>query len=847
MLFSSGAAYGQWPPMALRPDLSKSGGSGRDCMLRPDVLLVPFEQVGIDAIADVGGKNASLGEMIRQLGPRGVKVPGGFATTASAYRGFIAANELRPQLERLLGQLDVNDLEALQAAGQAARQLLLDAPLQAPLADAILTAYRAMATPAGPASVAVRSSATAEDLPDASFAGQQETFLHIEGERALLEACRRCYASLFTDRAISYRQLNGFDHLQVALSIGVQRMVRSDLACAGVMFSIDTETGFRDAVLLTAAYGLGENVVQGSVNPDEWLIFKPTLLQDSLAQGTPDGGYAPILSRRLGSKAIRMVYADPADAEGDGLPVRNEAVPPEKRRRFALSEVEVLTLARWACVIERHYSEQRGSATPMDIEWAKDGLSGELFILQARPETVESRRGGTVLRSWHLDADDGEEIIRGRAIGASVSSGRARVINSVAEIDRFASGDLLVTARTDPDWEPILKKARGVVTDQGGRTCHAAIIAREMGITAIVGTGDGTGRIADGELITLSCCQGDVGHVYRGEVPFHVEEQAIDHLPSTRTKILMNVGNPEEAFNLAAIPCDGVGLARLEFIIANHIKVHPMALLRPEQVTDPAERDAISTLTAAYDHPADYYVDLLAQGMARIAAAFYPRPVILRFSDFKSNEYARLQGGASFEPSEENPMLGWRGASRYYAPAFRDAFALECQALKKVREGMGLRNVIPMVPFCRTPQEGDRVLAQMAASGLVRGENGLEVYVMCELPSNVIDGEAFAERFDGFSIGSNDLTQLTLGLDRDSALVAELFDERQAAVMEMIRLAIRTAKRCGRKIGICGQAPSDYPDFARFLVEEGIDSISLNPDAVVKTRIAIAAMEGELG
>ncbi len=806
-------------------------------MLNPDVLVVPFEQVGIGAIADVGGKNASLGEMIRQLGPRGVKVPGGFATTASAYRGFISANQLRPQLQSLLTELDANDLDALQVAGQAARQLLLEAPLPEPLAEAILAAYRAMAGPAGPASVAVRSSATAEDLPDASFAGQQETFLNIRGEQALLEACRRCYASLFTDRAISYRQNNGFDHLQVALSIGVQRMVRSDLACAGVMFSIDTETGFRDAVLLTAAWGLGENVVQGAVNPDEWLIFKPTL----------ERGFAPILSKRLGSKAVRMVYADPAEAEGDGRPVRNEAVPSEERRRFALSDQEVLTLARWACVIEEHYSERRGSPTPMDIEWARDGLSGELFILQARPETVESRRQGTVLRSWHLDPDGAEEIISGRAIGASVSSGRARVIGSAAEIDRFEEGDLLVTARTDPDWEPILKKAKGVVTDQGGRTCHAAIIAREMGITAIVGTGEGTSRIPDGEPITLSCCEGDVGHVYRGTVPFHVEEQAIDHLPPTRTKILMNVGNPEEAFNLAAIPCDGVGLARLEFIIANHIRVHPMALLRPEQVADPAEREAIATLTAAYDHPADYYVDLLAQGMARIAAAFYPRPVILRFSDFKSNEYARLLGGAAFEPSEENPMIGWRGASRYYAPAFRDAFALECQALKKVREGMGLSNVIPMVPFCRTPQEGDRVLAEMAGEGLVRGENGLEVYVMCELPSNVIDGEAFAERFDGFSIGSNDLTQLTLGLDRDSALVAELFDERQAAVMEMIRLAIRTARRCGRKIGICGQAPSDYPDFARFLVEEGIDSISLNPDAVVKTRLAIAQMERELG
>ena len=806
-------------------------------MLNPDVLVVPFEQVGIDAIADVGGKNASLGEMIRQLEPRGVKVPGGFATTASAYRGFITANQLRPQLQSLLSELDANDLEALQAAGQTARQLLLEAPLPEPLAAAILSAYRAMAGPDGPASVAVRSSATAEDLPDASFAGQQETFLHIEGEQALLEACRRCYASLFTDRAISYRQNNGFDHLQVALSIGVQRMVRSDLACAGVMFSIDTETGFRDAVLLTAAWGLGENVVQGAVNPDEWLIFKPTL----------ERGFAPILSKRLGSKAVRMVYTDPAEAKGDGRPVRNEAVPAEERRRFALSDEEALTLARWACVIEAHYSERRGHPTPMDIEWAKDGLSGELFILQARPETVESRRQDTVLRSWHLEPHEAEEIICGRAIGASVSSGRARVIGSAAEIDRFEDGDLLVTARTDPDWEPILKKAKGVVTDQGGRTCHAAIIAREMGITAIVGTGEGTSRIADGEPITLSCCEGDVGHVYRGMVPFHVEEQAIDHLPSTRTRILMNVGNPEEAFNLAAIPCDGVGLARLEFIIANHIRVHPMALLRPEEVADPVEREAIATLTAAYDHPADYYVDLLAQGMARIAAAFYPRPVILRFSDFKSNEYARLLGGAAFEPSEENPMIGWRGASRYYAPAFRDAFALECQALKKVREGMGLVNVIPMVPFCRTPQEGDRVLAEMAGEGLVRGENGLEVYVMCELPSNVIDGEAFAERFDGFSIGSNDLTQLTLGLDRDSALVAELFDERQTAVMEMIRLAIRTAKRCGRKIGICGQAPSDYPDFARFLVEEGIDSISLNPDAVVKTRLAIAQLERELG
>ncbi|MFO7629722.1 MAG: phosphoenolpyruvate synthase, partial [Prochlorococcaceae cyanobacterium] len=579
------------------------------------------------------------------------------------------------------------------------------------------------------------------------------------------------------------------------------------------------------------SYGLGENVVQGAVNPDEYLIFKPTLAQ----------GLAPILSKRLGSKAIRMVYGE----QLGGPAVRNIDVPPAERGRFALTDAEALQLARWAVAIEQHYSQQRGVPTPMDIEWAKDGLSGELFILQARPETVESRRSGAVLRSWQLEPHSATPILSGRAIGASVSSGRARLIRDPSEIGRFEEGDLLVTERTDPDWEPILKKASGVVTDQGGRTCHAAIIAREMGITAIVGTGDGSRRIADGQAITISCCEGDVGHVYPGTLAFRVLEQNLGELPATRTQILINVGNPEEAFKLAAIPCDGVGLARLEFIIANHIKVHPLALLAPERLTDPREREAIAKLTAAYPHPADYYVDLLAQGMARIAAAFYPRPVILRFSDFKSNEYARLLGGAVFEPKEENPMLGWRGASRYYSAGFREAFGLECQALRRVREEMGLSNVIPMVPFCRTPEEGDRVLAEMARHGLVRGEHGLQVYVMAELPSNVIAAAAFAERFDGFSIGSNDLTQLTLGLDRDSALVAELFDERHGAVKEMIRLMIRSAKRCGRKIGICGQAPSDYPEFARFLVEEGIDSISLNPDAVISGRIAIAAIESE--
>ena len=802
-------------------------------------LVLPFESVGLEDIPQVGGKNASLGEMLRSLRGDGVRVPDGFATTALAYRRFIDSAGLMEQLHTILDGLDSNDIAALQAAGATSRSLLLSTPLPADLETAILEAYRRLGSP----SVAVRSSATAEDLPDASFAGQQETFLNVHGEGALIAACRRCYASLFTDRAISYRQINGFDHFEVALSIGVQRMVRSDLAASGVMFSIDTETGFRDAVLLTAAYGLGENVVQGAVNPDELLIFKPTLEQ----------GYAPIVSKRLGSKAIRMVYAEDghgsaSDPSHPGASATcNVEVPEAERRCFALSDDEVLQLARWACTIERHYSIRRGQPTPMDIEWAKDGESGELFILQARPETVESRRSTSVRRSWHLEAGPGggnaEVLCRGRAIGASVSSGRARIIADPSQIRRFEPGDLLVTERTDPDWEPILKLASGVITNQGGRTCHAAIIAREMGITAIVGTGDGTERIADGELITASCCEGDEGRVYRGALPFRVEEQELGDLPSTRTQILMNVGNPEEAFNLAQLPCDGVGLARLEFIIANQIKVHPMALLQPERVRDPDVRHGIEALTQGYSHPSDYYVDGLSQGMARIAAAFFPRPVILRFSDFKSNEYANLLGGVDFEPNEENPMLGWRGASRYHSPAFREAFGLECQALRRVREQMGLVNVIPMVPFCRTPEEGDKVLAEMARHGLSRGENGLQVYVMCELPSNVIGAEAFAERFDGFSIGSNDLTQLTLGLDRDSALVADLFDERHATVMEMIRQVIRTARRCGRKIGICGQAPSDYPEFTAFLVAEGIDSISLNPDAVIETRLRVAALE----
>ena len=793
-------------------------------------LVVPLAQVGIGAVAQVGGKNASLGEMIRELSQVGVQVPDGFATTALAYRNLLTANHLVEPLQGLLGQLDTRDLEALQAAGLEARRLVFQAALPPELEQAIVAAYAALGAPA----VAVRSSATAEDLPEASFAGQQETFLHIQGDRALLQACRRCYASLFTDRAIVYRQQHGYDHLEVALSIGVQRMVRSDLACSGVMFSIDTETGFQDAVLLTAAYGLGENVVQGIVNPDEFLIHKPTL----------ELGFAPIVGKRLGSKNLRLVLTPSGSAEAEaGHPVRNEAVPSVDQQRFSLSDQEALQLARWAVLVERHYSAKRGVQTPMDLEWAKDGISGELFILQARPETVQSQRGQAVLRTWRLDPHQVSPLVCGSAVGTSVSHGRARVIGDPSDIQRFEQGDVLVTRRTDPDWEPILKRARGVVTDQGGRTCHAAIIAREMGITAVVGTGDGTSRIRDGQTITLSCCEGEEGRVYPGHVPYRMEEQAIEDLPATRTQILINLANPDEAFKLAAIPCDGVGLARLEFIIANQIRIHPLALLEPGRVRDPDQRQQIAALTRGYDPLSAYYVDRLSQGMARIAAAFYPKPVILRFSDFKSNEYAQLLGGASFEPVEANPMLGWRGASRYCSEAFRPAFGLECQALKRVREVMGLVNATPMVPFCRTPQEGDRVLAAMAAAGLVRGENGLEVYVMAELPSNVLAAEAFAQRFDGFSIGSNDLTQLTLGVDRDSALVAPLFDESDPSVMALVQMAIRTAKRCGRKIGICGQAPSDHPVFVRFLVKEGIDSISLNPDSLLATRLAVAAIE----
>lgn len=796
----------------------------------PGEWVLPLESVGLEALDRVGGKNASLGELLRHLRQAGVRVPPGFAITAAAYRLLLEHNGLVEPLRQLLQGLDGDDLAALRRVGATARQWLSQARLPEELAAAIGAAYRQL----GSGAVAVRSSATAEDLPEASFAGQQESFLHVEGEEALLAACRRCWASLFTDRAIVYRQQHGFDHLAVALSIGVQRMVLADRACAGVMFSLDTESGFTNAVLLTAAWGLGEAVVQGRVSPDEWLVFKPTLLQ----------GFAPILQRRLGSKEIRLVRA----SAGEGVepqPLQGEPVPLPEQRRFCLGDEEVLTLARWACAIEAHYSRCRGGPTPMDIEWAKDGPSGELYVLQARPETVQARRPAAVLRRWQLEPHGCAPLVSGQAVGASVASGVVRVLAGPEEIERFQPGDLLVTGRTDPDWEPILRRASGVVTDQGGRTCHAAILARELGITAIVGTLEGSRRLQEGSCVTLSCCEGEEGHVYPGRLAFHVEERVLEDLPATRTALMIAVANPEDAFRLAALPCEGVGLARLEFLIANRIRVHPLALLEPERLNGEAERQQIAALCAGYPSPAAYYVDQLAQGMGRLAAAFHPRPVLLRFSDFKSNEYRRLLGGAAFEPVEENPMLGWRGASRYTSPAFAAAFALECQALRQVRAGMGLTNAMAMVPFCRTPHEADQVLAAMAEQGLVRGEEGLEVVVMVELPSNVMEAEAFAARFDAFSIGSNDLTQLTLGLDRDSALVAPLFEECNPSVLAMIHLAIQAGHRCGRRVGLCGQAPSDQPDFLRFLVEEGVDSITLNPDALLPARLLVAQLEAE--
>lgn len=793
-------------------------------------LVLDLSEVGADDVSLVGGKCASLGELFRSLVPRGVRAVDGFATTSEAYRLLLDTNGLRQRLRDLLDGLDHNDVRALNVAGREARALMLDTPLPQEVNDAILAAFRRLCQRLGrTAEVAVRSSATAEDLPDASFAGQQDTILNVRGEDRLIEACHRCFASLWTDRAISYRAARGFDHFDVALSIGVQPMVRSDQACSGVMFTLDTESGFRDVVVINGAWGLGEAIVQGMATPDEWVVYKPTLKMDA----------RPIVSRRLGTKEVKMVYGL------DGKGTRTREVVEAQRSRFCLSDYEALQLASWACAIEDHYSERAGRPMPMDIEWAKDGYTGELFILQARPETVHSTNHQTYLESYKLTGERGVPLVTGIAVGEKIAQGRVHVLAHPDHLAEFKAGDVLVTSMTDPAWEPIMKKAAAIITDRGGRTCHSAIISRELGLPCIVGTGNATHILQTGTAITVCCAEGAQGNVYEGLIDFQVDRRLIGEERRPRTQVMMNVGDPDHAFALAALPNDGVGLARLEFIINNHIGIHPMALVRYPHLQNPEVVREIERRIGEED-PRDFFVCRLAEGIGRIAAAFYPKPVIVRMSDFKSNEYAMLIGGQEFEPTEENPMLGFRGASRYYDERYREGFNLECQALQRVREEMGLVNVKAMIPFCRTVEEAERVVALMAEFGLKQGEHDLEIYAMCELPANVVFADEFLQVFDGYSIGSNDLTQLTLGLDRDSEMVAHLFDERNGAVEKMIEMAIDAAHRAGKKIGICGQAPSDYPEFARFLVEKGITSISLNPDTVIQTTHVILEAEADL-
>ncbi|WP_457652347.1 phosphoenolpyruvate synthase [Rhodocaloribacter sp.] len=783
-----------------------------------------FEEVGIADVPVVGGKNASLGEMTRALAPKGIRVPQGFATTADAYRHFIKENGLDEKIRALLDKRSRGEA-TLEETGSAIRELIVHAPLPDDLAGAIREGYRDLGQRYHRrlVDVAVRSSATAEDLAQASFAGQQETYLNVRGVDDLLLACRKCYASLFTDRAIVYREEQGFDHMEVALSIGVQKMVRSDKAGSGVMFTLDTETGFRDVALINAAWGLGENVVKGAVDPDQYMVFKPLLGKN---------GYRPIIQKKTGEKAIKMIYS----AKGHTV---NVPTPERQRIRFVLSDDEILELARWAVLIEEHYGK------PMDIEWAKDGETGDLFIVQARPETVQSQRKPGALKVYRLK-QKGKRLLTGLSIGSAVATGKVIKVLSVDELDRVEPGSILVTEMTDPDWVPAMKKVAGIVTDHGGRTCHAAIVSRELGIPAVVGTGIATEVLRDGQEVTLSCAEGEEGYVYDGLLDYEVREIDPEKLPQTRTKIMLNLAEPDAALKWWVLRADGIGLARMEFIITNHIKIHPMALLRFDRVEDEEDRKQILQLTRGYRDKSAYFVERLARGVAKIAASQYPNRVIVRMSDFKTNEYANLIGGRAFEPVEENPMIGWRGASRYYSDAYKDGFALECRAIRKARDEMGLTNISVMIPFCRTPWEAERVLAVMAENGLERGKDGLEVYLMCEIPSNVVLAEEFARHVDGFSIGSNDLTQLTLGIDRDSDRLAYLFDERNEAVKRLIADVIRRAHVVGRHVGICGQAPSDYPDFAAFLVEAGIDSMSLNPDSFVTTKTRVAEMEQQL-
>jgi pyruvate,water dikinase len=799
-------------------------------MSKPYVL--DFSEVSADDVALVGGKCASLGELFRELTTQGVRAVDGYSTTSHAYELLLETDGLRDKLKQLLKNLDVDNLDELARVGGEARRLMLETPFPAEVEAAIFDAHARLGERIGKKTfeVAVRSSATAEDLPDASFAGQQDTILNVKGETQLIEACHQCYASLWTDRAISYRTAKGFDHFDVALSIGIQPMVRSDIACSGVMFTLDTESGFRDAVVINGAWGLGEAVVQGMATPDEWIVFKPTLKL----------GFRPIVTRKLGVKEVKMVFAD----DGSGTQVRD--VVETQRNRMCLAGFEVLQLATWACAIEDHYSRRAGRDQPMDIEWAKDGVTGELFILQARPETVHARKESNFIEKYNLTGTHGAPLASGVAVGEKIGHGTAHVMMDASKLNTFKEGEILVTSMTDPAWEPIMKRASAIVTDRGGRTCHSAIISRELGIPCIVGTGDATEKVKNGSPITVSCAEGERGNIYYGKIDFKVEKQKISQKERPQTQIMMNVGDPDHAFAVSRLPNDGVGLARLEFIINNHIGIHPMALVNYPNLKKPADVETISKRILEED-PKEFFVRSLAEGVGRIAAAFYPKPVIVRMSDFKSNEYAMLIGGKEFEPTEENPMIGFRGASRYYDDRYRAGFRLECLAMQRAREDMGLTNIKPMIPFVRTVEEGERVISLMAEYGLVQGENDLEIYAMCELPANVVFADEFLKVFDGYSIGSNDLTQLALGLDRDSEMVAHLFDERNGAVEKMVAMAIDAAIRNEKKIGICGQAPSDYPEFADFLVQKGISSISLNPDTVLQTTAHILETEKSLG
>lgn len=801
-------------------------------MSKKDAFVLPFNQLGIEDVPLVGGKNASLGEMYQNLSQKGVAVPNGFAVTAAAYRYLVDKAGIKQAIRNVLKDLNTSNMRNLSERGQKVRELILAAEFPRDLKQEIFTAYKKLCKQYGTGNtdVAVRSSATAEDLPDASFAGQQETYLNIKGEHQLLDACRKCFASLFTNRAISYREDKGFDHFEIALSIGVQKMVRSDRACSGVMFTIDTESGFQNAVLVTGAWGLGENVVQGAVNPDQFYVFKPTLKK----------GFNPIISKKLGSKSIKMVYS----LGGSKATTKNIETSKTEREKYVLSDKEILTLARWGVIIEEHYSKKAGHFKPMDIEWAKDGRTGKLFIVQARPETVQSRKDTSVLETYKLN-QSGELVIAGMSVGSKIGQGKAHVIKSVEDIGEFKKGEVLVTDITDPDWEPIMKIASAIVTNRGGRTSHAAIVSRELGIPAVVGTEHATEVIKTGQPITVSCAEGEQGNIYKGLLKFEIKRVNLKNLGKPKTKIMMNIGNPDQAFELSFMPNEGVGLAREEFIINSYVKVHPLALLNFKTLKDKKAKKEIEHITRGYKNKPDFFVDTLAHGIATLSAAFYPKDVIVRLSDFKSNEYANLVGGRDFEPTEDNPMIGWRGASRYYSERYKDAFALECRAIKKVRDEMGLTNLKVMIPFCRTIDEGKAVLKEMEKNGVKRGRNGLQVYVMCEIPSNVILAEQFCKIFDGFSIGSNDLTQLTLGLDRDSELVSHIYDERNEAVKTLIRSVIKVAKKHKRKVGICGDAPSSFPDFAKFLVEEKIDSMSLTPDAIIPTTLSVLRVENK--